>query len=66
MSDELVWDKTISDVNDGILKATGKPHPSYYVALSLSLVLLIIGIIAWALQITYGMGLSGLNAPVYW
>ena len=66
MSDEIVWDKSVSDVNDGILKALGKPHPSFYIALSLSLVFLVIGAVAWALQITYGMGLSGLNSPVYW
>ena len=66
MSDEIAWDKTVSDVNDGILAATGKPHPMYYGALGLSLTCLLIGIVAWALQITYGMGLSGLNSPVYW
>ena len=53
MSDEIAWDKTVSDVNDGILAATGKPHPMYYGALGLSLTCLLIGIVAWALQITY-------------
>ncbi|MEZ4741923.1 MAG: NrfD/PsrC family molybdoenzyme membrane anchor subunit [Bdellovibrionota bacterium] len=66
MSDEVKWDKSISDVNDAILIGIDSPQKSYYFALAASVVCLLIGVVAWALQISYGMGLSGLNSPVYW
>ena len=66
MSDEVKWNKTISDVNDGILANLEKPHPSYYFAWFLSIFFVGIGIASWAYQVTYGMGASGLNSPVYW
>lgn len=60
------WKKTISDVNDGILVATGKPHPAYYLAWGLSILMVLLGIGVWIYQCTVGMGVSGLNSPVYW
>jgi len=66
MSDEVKWNVTISDVNDGILKNLADPHPAYYVAWALSIVLVAVGIYCWAMEVTFGMGVSGLNAPVYW
>ena len=66
MSDEVKWDKTISDVNDGILANLEKPHPSYYFAWFLSIFFVGIGIASWVYQVTYGMGAAGLNSPVYW
>ncbi|MDA9951738.1 polysulfide reductase NrfD [Oligoflexaceae bacterium] len=63
---EYAWKKTISDVNDGILVATKNPHKMYYVAWGLSIVCLLIGIAGWVYQVTVGMGVSGLNSPVYW
>jgi molybdopterin-containing oxidoreductase family membrane subunit len=67
MSDEITWDKSISDVNDGILRGVeAKPHKSYYYALAISALLALTGGVTWALQIALGMGQSGLNSPVYW
>ena len=66
MSDDVVWDKTVSDVNDGILVGVNKPSASFYFALTLSVICLIIGAVAWGYQITVGMGVTGLNSPVYW
>ena len=63
---EVKWTKTISDVNDGILANLPNPHPSYYVAWVTSIICLAIGIFCWVYQISYGMGVTGLNAPVYW
>lgn len=63
---EYAWKKTISDVNDGILVATGKPHPAYYLAWGLSILAVLLGIACWVYQVTVGMGVSGLNSPVYW
>lgn len=60
------WETTISDVNDGILTNLEKPQPTYWFALGLSVVLLLTGAIAWGVQVTYGMGLAGLNSPAYW
>ncbi len=66
MLESTPWKKSVSDVNDGILIASDKPHPSYYLALTMAVICLIIGIVAWVLQITFGMGMAGLNSPVYW
>lgn len=66
MSDDVVWDKTISDVNDGILAPIGKPHKMYYVILLISIICLLTGVAAWINQVVNGMGMSGLNSPVYW
>ena len=66
MSDEIVWDKNVSDVNDGILIAVDKPSPLYYAALALSFSCMVMGAVFWGLQIWQGMGRSGLNSPLYW
>lgn len=66
MSDEIAWNRSISDVNDGILLGTGKPAPSYYVALSLALICTVIGAVSWVRLINHGVGIWGLNSPVYW
>ena len=67
MSDGVVWDKTISDVNDSILAPVeNKPHFGYYACLGTALFLLLIGAAAWGYQIAIGTGMAGLNAPVYW
>jgi len=63
---EVKWNKTISDVNDGILANLKKPHPAYYFSWILAIICLLIGASAWAYQILFGMGMSGLNSPVYW
>lgn len=57
---------TISDVNDGILVSLEKPHPMFYAAWGLSAALVALGIACWAYQIAVGMGMAGLNSPVYW
>lgn len=63
---EVKWNKSVSDVNDGILANLKSPHPAYYFAWGLSIVCLLIGAVAWVNQVVTGMGLSGLNSPVYW
>ncbi|MFK7873549.1 MAG: NrfD/PsrC family molybdoenzyme membrane anchor subunit [Oligoflexales bacterium] len=65
-SDTVVWKRTVSDVNDAILAGTGKPHPAYYVVLSFSVICMLIGAVAWGIQIAVGTGVTGLNSPVYW
>jgi Ni/Fe-hydrogenase subunit HybB-like protein len=66
MSDAVKWDVSISDVNDGILVNIEKPHVTYWLALGAAFLCVAIGAAAWAYQITIGMGVSGLNSPVYW
>ena len=66
MSDAVKWETTISDVNDGILVNLEKPHPTYWFALGLALAFVLLGAGCWAYQITVGMGVAGLNSPVYW
>ncbi len=65
-TDAVGWEKTVSDVNDGILAPTGKPNKFYYLALALAFVCLVAGAVAWGVQIAIGTGVSGLNSPVYW
>lgn len=65
MSD-IVWDKKIEDVNDGILLAVNKPSPMYYFALMASVACMLMGIGCWSYMTYWGMGVSGLNNPVFW
>ncbi len=60
------WTKTISDVNNGVLTGIERTHPAYYLVWLVSIICVIAGIAAWASQVTVGMGVSGLNSPVYW
>lgn len=60
------WKKSISDVNDAVLKNLEKPHPAYYVALLIAFLTLLVGAIAWGVQISYGLGYAGVTSPVYW
>lgn len=60
------WQRTISDVNDGILVNSQRPNRMFYVALLASFICLVVGAIFWVIQIVQGMGVSGLNSPVYW
>ena len=63
---EAGWTRTISDVNDGILVNTRRPHPAFYVALFCAFLCLVLGAVCWGIQITLGIGVTGLNSPVYW
>ncbi len=66
MSDDVKWTKTISDVNDGILVTLEKPHPLFWVAWLIAIACVALGVSAWVYEITVGMGVTGLNSPVYW
>ena len=66
MSSTETWQRTIANVNNDILVNTRKPHPMFYVALCSSLLCVVLGGVFWAIQITSGMGVAGLNSPVYW
>lgn len=63
---EFRWKKSISDVNREILVNLEKPHPSYYGAWGLAIFCLAIGIVCWALEISFGVGLTGKTSPTYW
>ncbi|RZA14222.1 MAG: hydrogenase, partial [Proteobacteria bacterium] len=66
MSDEIKWNRTISDVNDGILANLGKPHPSYFLAWGASIICVLIGAFTWGMEMTVGVGITGKTSPVYW
>jgi molybdopterin-containing oxidoreductase family membrane subunit len=58
---------SISGVNDQVLVGTtGTPQRSYYVALAISVFCMLVGAGSWAYMIINGMGVTGLNSPVYW
>lgn len=63
---EVKWNRTISEVNDGILRNLANPHPAYYLAWGMSIICVLIGAVCWVGQVLFGMGHSGLNSPVYW
>jgi Ni/Fe-hydrogenase subunit HybB-like protein len=63
---DSTWKKTISEVNDGILVANRKPHPSFYLAWLASIFALLLGAVCWAYMVTVGTGVAGMNSPVYW
>lgn len=60
------WKRSAADVNNDVLVNTRKPHRMFYVALAASLLCVVLGGVFWGIQITRGMGLAGLNSPVYW
>jgi molybdopterin-containing oxidoreductase family membrane subunit len=64
--DKTVWNVSISAVNDGVLVALRKPHPSFYLAWGTAIAATIVGAICWGIQITYGLGMAGINSPVDW
>ncbi len=66
MSDAVKWNKSLSEVNDGILVNLRKPHPSYWFALSAALLCIIIGAVSWGYMVTVGMGVTGKTSPTYW
>lgn len=53
-------------VNRDVLKLLSAPGKSYYILLSIVLVVLGIGAVAWLTQIVLGIGMSGLINPVGW
>ncbi len=60
------WVKKAEEVNDGVLVNLRRPHPSFYVAWGVSILCVLIGIACWSYEVTFGMGVTGLNSPVYW
>ena len=64
--DSKLWSKTISDVNREVLVNLEKPHPSYWVALGISVFFLLTGVVFVGLHTTYGLGLWNFRPPVYW
>jgi len=53
-------------VNDEILANLDRPHPAYYAAWGLSILFVAIGIASWVSIFTFGIGMAGNTAPVYW
>ena len=66
MSDEVKWETTISDVNDGILVNLAKPHPLFYVVFAFAAVCLLAGVGMVAAHTIFGLGLWNLNSPAFW
>jgi Ni/Fe-hydrogenase subunit HybB-like protein len=54
------------EVNRDILKLLSKPGRGYYILLTIVLIVLAIGALAWLAQIVLGIGMSGLMNPVGW
>jgi Ni/Fe-hydrogenase subunit HybB-like protein len=66
MADTVHWNRTISDVNDAVLIGIDKPARTYYIALAFAILNMLIGLTAWIWMVNVGVGVTGLNSPVYW
>ena len=65
-SGDVVWEKTISDVNEEVLVNLGRPHPSFYAVFLLAIGFLLAGVVFVALHTIYGLGLWSFAPPLYW
>jgi Ni/Fe-hydrogenase subunit HybB-like protein len=67
MTEEIKWERTISDVNDEILVNLENPHKMFYVALAsaVSVLLFAVGMVAYHTAVGPGMW-QGFRPPVYW
>jgi len=66
MSDEVKWETTISDVNDGILVNLEKPHPLFYAVFAFAVTCLLIGVGFVTSHTIFGLGQWKLNSPAFW
>jgi molybdopterin-containing oxidoreductase family membrane subunit len=57
---------TYKDVNRDILGILGKPSPGYLALLGFTIALVGLGAFAWGTQINQGMGVAGINHPIFW
>ena len=67
MTEEVKWERTISDVNDEILVNLENPHKMFYVALAaaVSVLLFAVGMVSYHTAVGPGMW-QGFRPPVYW
>ena len=66
MSETAEWTKSISDVNSGVLVTLERPHPAFYVAWGISILLVLVGIVSWVNLVSNGIGTTGKTSPIYW
>ncbi len=53
-------------IEEDILEGMKKPGPLYWISLSVTSLMFLIGLTIWGYQIYRGMGVAGLNHPVSW
>jgi molybdopterin-containing oxidoreductase family membrane subunit len=57
---------TYARVNDEVLKNLGLPKRGYFGLLGLFALGMLLGGVCWFVQILTGLGVAGMNVPVYW
>ncbi len=58
---------TLSKINETIAKPTEtRPDKKYYIILSITTTMALIGLVCWGLTFWYGIGMWGENIPVAW
>jgi molybdopterin-containing oxidoreductase family membrane subunit len=66
MSDERAGAPTLAEVNRDVARTLEPPGNAYFAWMSLIALILACGVLAWAFQIFFGLGLTGLRTPQYW
>jgi Ni/Fe-hydrogenase subunit HybB-like protein len=56
----------LSPEDISILKPLVSTSRNFFIIVSILAGILLLGVIAWVLQLKYGLGLTGLNQPVFW
>ena len=56
----------VKQIELDVIAAMKKPTALYWVALAISSLCLITGLLAWAYQLKNGMGVAGIRHPVGW
>ena len=57
---------TFEKINKTVLKTLDKPNPTYWRILAVLFIGVMIGMGFWMYQIIYGLGMAGMNTPVFW
>jgi len=57
---------TYAQVNDDVLKTLVRPKPAYFLLLAGFVLALGLGVLAFSIQISAGIGLAGINYPIGW
>jgi Ni/Fe-hydrogenase subunit HybB-like protein len=57
---------TFEKINKTVLKTLDKPNPTYWRILAVLFIGVMIGMGFWVYQIIYGLGMAGMNTPVFW
>lgn len=62
----LLERRTDEEINQAVLRPMFETGPRFWLLVSALLAVVLWGLYAWGYQIYWGMGVAGINRPVYW